>query len=211
MINRFVIGFLKSRTFPLWLSNLFVILFLIGCEEVKNIPSQLPNPVRDFTEKDKYIIGLRWYEYGNYDIALKHWKPLAEDGDCDAEFSLGLLYFEGQAVGKSYETAKGWWLKAANQGQPDAQVGLGVIFSQGEIPYSPFNCRDGCGVAKNLIEAYKWSSLASEVGYGIEKRQADGLLEKIRGEMSAEDIKVGAKIVEEWEPDPSLCTPRKGL
>jgi hypothetical protein len=188
-----------------------VIIFLVACQDIKRIRSQLPNPVRDFTENDPYVLGLRWYEYGEYEIARKYWEPLAIDGDCDAEFSLGLLYFEGRAVSKSYERAIEWWTKAADQGQPRAQTALGVIYSHSEIPYSPFRCGRGCGADKDLIIAYLWLGLASESGSPHEENKVKRLLEKIKHQMTPEQISAADVLIKKWEPDPSLCIPRKDL
>jgi hypothetical protein len=201
ILNANIIGFLILALFVL----------VVACQDMKQIKSQLPNPVRDFTEKDPYIIGLRWYEYGEYDIARKFWEPLAEDGDCDAEFSLGLLYFEGRAVTKSYEKAREWWTKAADQGQPQAQNVLGVMYSNSEIPYSPFQCGRGCGVNKDLIMAYKWFGLAGDSGFPREENQANRLIDKVKQEMTPEQISTGDKLIKQWEPDPSLCIPRRDL
>jgi hypothetical protein len=188
-----------------------LMIFFVACQDVRQIKDQLPNPVRDFSEKDPYIIGLRWYEYGEYDIARKYWEPLAKDGDCDAEFSLGLLYFEGRAVSKSYEKAREWWGKAANQGQPQAQNALGVMYAHGEIPYSPLQCRKGCGVSKDLVIAYTWLGLASESGSPREENQAKKLLEKINPEMTPEQINMADALIKEWKPNPSACVPRRNL
>lgn len=186
-------------------------IFLVACQDVKQIQDQLPNPVRDFTEKDPYIIGLRWYEYGEYDIARKYWESLAEDGDCDAQFSLGLLYFEGRAVSRSYEKARSWWTKAAKQAQPQAQVALGVMYSHSEIPYSFLQCGRGCGASKDLIMAYKWFSLAGDSGSPRERNQAKKLLKKIKPEMTPEQISMADVLIKEWKPDPSACVPRRNL
>lgn len=191
--------------------TIVLIIFLVACQDIKQIERQLPNPVRDFTEKDPYVVGLRWYEYGEYDIARKYWEPLAEDGDCDAEFSFGLLCFEGRAVTKSYEKAREWWTKAADQGQPRAQNALGVMYSHREIPYSPFRCGRGCGVSKDLIIAYKWLGLATESGSPREENQAKKLLEKIKPQMTPEQISAADGLIKEWKPDPSLCIPRGDL
>ena len=188
-----------------------LVIFLVDCQDVKQIQSQLPNPVRDFTEKDPYIIGLRWYQYGEYDIARKYWAPLGKDGDCDAQFGLGLLYFEGRAVSQSYEKAREWWDKAANQGQPQAQVALGLMYAHGEIPYSVFQCGRGCGVAKDLAIAYEWLSLASQSGFPREENQAKKLLDKIKPEMSPEQISEADELIRKWTSGPSSCNPRSNL
>ncbi|MGH7891862.1 MAG: tetratricopeptide repeat protein, partial [Thermodesulfobacteriota bacterium] len=110
-----------------------MILFF-GCQQIKEIPDeipeQLPNPVRDFTEKDNYLIGLNWYQQWNYQIAAKYWKPLAQEGACDAQYALGLLYFEGLGVGQSYERAIDLWTRSADQGQAQAQISLGIVYSR---------------------------------------------------------------------------------
>ena len=188
-----------------------MIIFLVACRDIKQIGSQIPNPVRDFTEKDPYIIGLRWYEYGEYDIARKYWEPLAKGGDCDAKYSFGLLYFEGKGVSKSYQEATEWWTKAANQGQPQALVALGVMYAHSEIPYSPFQCRRGCGVNKDLVIAYKWFGLAQDSGFPLEEDQSKRLIEKIKPEMSPEQIIVANALIKEWKPQPSACVPRRDL
>jgi TPR repeat protein len=97
-----------------------VLILSLSCQQVKDIPDeipgQLPNPVKDFTEKDNYIIGLNWYRQQNYRIAAKFWKPLAEEGDCDARYAFGLLYFDGLGVRQSYEEATRLWSESADQG-----------------------------------------------------------------------------------------------
>ncbi len=188
-----------------------LMIFFVACQDIKQIKGQLPNPVRDFTEKDPYILGLRWYEYGEYDIARKYWARLAKDGDCDAQFGLGLLYFEGRAVGQSYEKAREWWDKAANQGQPQAQVALGVMYAHSEIPYSVFQCGRGCGVAMDLVIAFRWLSLASQSGFPREVNQAKKLLDKIKPEMTPEQISEEDELIKKWIPDPSVCNPRRNL
>jgi hypothetical protein len=205
---------LNVKTLNLPIIGLFILvvmIFAVACQDMRQVKSQLPNPVRDFTEKDPYVIGLRWYEYGEYDIARKYWEPLADDGDCDAEFSVGLLYFEGRAGTKSYEKAREWWTKAADQGQPQAQVALGVMYAHGEIPYSLFQCRRGCGVRKDLVMAYKWFGVVGDSGFPREENQAKKLLETVRWEMTPEQINMADVLIKEWKPDPSACVPRRDL
>ena len=52
----------------------------------------LPSYSSDF---DK---GLTAYNNGDYATALKEWKPLAEEGDVDAQTNLGLMYQNGWGV-----------------------------------------------------------------------------------------------------------------
>ena len=53
---------------------------------------------------------------GDYATALREWKPLAEQGNADAQNNLGLMYREGQGVPQDYKTAVKWYQRAAEQG-----------------------------------------------------------------------------------------------
>ena len=68
------------------------------------------------------------YETGNYSEALRLWKPLAEQGDADAQRNLGMMYYTGQGVAQNHQQAVAWWQKAANQGDIEAQYNLGNIY-----------------------------------------------------------------------------------
>jgi len=45
-----------------------------------------------------YQEGLDAYERGDYDTALKEWRPLAEQGDASGQFNLGFMYDQGLGV-----------------------------------------------------------------------------------------------------------------
>lgn len=199
-------------------NNKFVILGLlilvlgVSCQQAKEIPNQLgediPNPVSDFTQKDRYKLGLRWYQQGQYDIAKKMWKPLAENGDCDAEYALGLLYFNGLSVRKNRDTAIEWWSRAAEQAQPQALNSLGVVYSYERVPYTTLDCKKGCGEAKNLQEAYKWFGLAVEYGPSREIKFAQKSLDRISSQMTETQINEAKIKIDGWEPKPSKCKSR---
>lgn len=191
----------------------FLLLLLgTGCQQVKEIPEeipdQLPNPVRDFTEKDKYMIGLNWYQQRNYGIAAKFWKPLSEEGDCDAQYAMGLLYFEGLGVGRSYKKAVQLWSESADQGQAQAQISLGAVYSCISIPYTTLDCKKGCGEEKDLVAGYKWFGVASEIGSPHEIQVAQDSMNRIISEMTPEQISEGDALIEAWEPNPTRCEGR---
>ena len=54
--------------------------------------------------------------WGDYATALKEWKPLAEQGDADAQYLLGLMYRNGLDVPEDYKLAVEWYRKSAEQG-----------------------------------------------------------------------------------------------
>lgn len=201
----------KINPFPYLLSAAIVIL-LFGCQQIKEIPDeipeQLPNPVRDFTEKDNYLIGLSWYKQWNYQIAAKFWKPLAQKGDCDAQYALGLLYFEGLGVGQSYEKAIDLWTRSADQGQAQAQISLGIVYSRLSLPYTSLDCKRGCGQEKDPLTAYRWFGIASEIGSPHEMKVAQDSLKKVVPEMTPEEIKKGDALIDAWKPAPARCDRR---
>ena len=68
-----------------------------------------------------YQVGMDAYERGNYATALSEWRPLAEEGDAQAQLHLGLLYANGDDVQQDYTKARQWYEKAAAQGYAMAQ------------------------------------------------------------------------------------------
>jgi|GEM_PF-1028533 len=197
------------------LKKIAIVLVLVitaGCAQVEQIPGQayeeLPNPVSDFTEKDKFKIGLRWYEQGSFDIAKKFWKPLAEEDDCDAQYSMGLLYYSGAGVRRDFGEAAALWTEAGEQGQVQAQIALGAAYSHTEISYTSINCNRGCGIEKDLIEGYKWFGLASKSGSPREVGIAQKSIERISAQMSSTQIEEARSEIYNWKPSPSECISR---
>ena len=81
---------------------------------------QLPQSVTDFRE-------LTFLELLDPEAAFKEWKPLAEQGEAEAQYLLGHLYNCGNGVLQNIEQAIYWWTKAAEQGLSKAQYDLKVM------------------------------------------------------------------------------------
>ena len=96
--------------------------------------------------------GVDAYQRGDYATALREWKPLAEQGQINAQYYLGLMYANGRGVPRDYAEAVKWWRKAADQGDADAQVYLGLMYEKGQ------------GVAQDHAEAVKWFRKAADQG-----------------------------------------------
>ena len=94
--------------------------------------------------------GLDAYNRGDFAAALKEWQPLAEQGDANSQYNLGLLYARGQGVAQDYKQALTWYQKAAEQGVPAAEYNLGVMYANGQ------------GVPVNSAEASKWFLKAAQ-------------------------------------------------
>jgi uncharacterized protein len=101
-----------------------------------------------------YNKGLKAYNAGDYAIAMKEWKPLAEQGNASAQYNLGWMYEKGKAqFFYDYIEALKWYRLAAEQSDAFGQNSLGRMYGQGK------------GVLKDSIEAAKWYRLSAEQGY----------------------------------------------
>jgi TPR repeat protein len=96
--------------------------------------------------------GLEAYQHGDFASALREWQPIAEKGDPQSQYNLGLLYARGQGVSQDYAQAAQWYEKAAEQGVAAAQYNLGVMYANGQ------------GVTASAEQARKWFLKAAEQG-----------------------------------------------
>ena len=97
--------------------------------------------------------GYQAYQAGDYQQAFTLWQPLAEQGDAEAQFYLGLLYRNGEGVEKDDRTALMWFTESAKQGYLNAQYNTGIMYMEGR------------GVAVSKIDAFKWWELAAQRGH----------------------------------------------
>lgn len=74
--------------------------------------------------------GVDAWQAGNFDAAVREWRPLADQGDADAQFNLGQAYKLGRGVPSDLRLAQSWYEKAAQQGHEQAQANLGLILFQ---------------------------------------------------------------------------------
>jgi S1-C subfamily serine protease len=95
------------------------------------------------------------YNRGDFATALRLWRSLADQGQPDAMYNLGLMYAQGAAVPQNYAEAARWYGLAAEYGNPDAQAALGLQYVMGQ------------GVPENYILSYTWLSLAAARGNQI--------------------------------------------
>ncbi len=91
-----------------------------------------------------YLDGVAAFTRDDYQTALSEWRPLAESGQADAQFNLGVLYDEGLGVKQDQAQAVQWYRRAAEQGHAQAQYNLAVLYAS------------GLGVAQDYAEAARW-------------------------------------------------------
>ena len=71
------------------------------------------------------------YNRGDYATALKLLRPLAEQGNANAQNNLGWMYDQGDGVTQDFKEAAKWYRSAAEEGLHEAQYNLGVSISKG--------------------------------------------------------------------------------
>ena len=96
--------------------------------------------------------GTAAYERADYAAALEEWRPLAQAGDAEAQFAMGLLYVEGSGVEQDDAEALVWFRRAAEQGHASSQFALGQA------------CRYAPEIACEGAETMAWYRRAAEQG-----------------------------------------------
>ena len=126
---------------------------------------------------------------GFLELPYKKWAPLAEQGDADAQFNLGLMLDKKSGKLGGAREAVTWYYQAAEQGLADAQYKLGYYTARA-MERSPRMTRRqhsgygraaeqehadaqlmlgmmyviGLGVHRNRKEAQKWLDAAEKFG-----------------------------------------------
>lgn len=72
------------------------------------------------------------YDRADYKTALKIWLPAAEEGDADAQNTVGEIFEQGLGTEPNYEVAALWYRKAAEQGHKGALFNLGTLYETGK-------------------------------------------------------------------------------
>ena len=91
------------------------------------------------------------YEHKDFALAVGLWKPLAEQGNAEAQTLLGAMYWQGEGVPRDHTEAARLYLLAAQQGYGRAQYDIGFMYGFGEG--TP---------PQDDVQAYKWIGLALE-------------------------------------------------
>ena len=69
---------------------------------------------------------------GDFAEAYCIMRPLAENGDADAQYNIGWMYMNGYGLRVNDSLALEWWQKAAEQGHSDASFSIGMLYSLGD-------------------------------------------------------------------------------
>lgn len=90
----------------------------------------------------------RVYNTGDYEQAAKLYRPLAEKGNAEAQYVLGMMYRAGRGVERDNKEARKWYQLAAEQGHPIAQFYLGWMYAHGK------------SVPQDYVKSYMWIDIA---------------------------------------------------
>jgi hypothetical protein len=106
--------------------------------------------------------------------SLPDLRKLADQGDADAQWQMGVRFHNGEGVPHDDVQAMQWFQRAAEQGHVTAQATLGAYYWAGR------------GVPQDLSQAYFWSALALAQGDKNSKSRLEGLASQMtRAQISA--------------------------
>ncbi len=165
--------------------------------------------------------GVDAYNQGDYETAFKEWLPLAEQGEAEAQYNLGVLYDKGQGVPQDDTKAVRWYRLAAGQGNSAAQFNLGVMYANGQgVPQDDgealrwyrlaaeqgkasaqnnlgVSYAKGQGVLQDYAQAHMWASLAAAQN----QERATKLRAALANDMTPEQIAEAQRLAGEWLAD----------
>ncbi len=93
------------------------------------LAAAVASPAAAFLQDSRAIVeaGVAAWHRGDFAGAVKQWRPLADQGDEDAQFNMGQAYRLGRGVPADLRIAQSWFQKAAAQGHEMAQGNLGLL------------------------------------------------------------------------------------
>lgn len=168
---------MKERLIRYFLAPLFATVLLSGCVVTNQILERQ---------------GTKAYLKKDYPVALEKFSTAAESGSDYAQYSLAVMYLEGEGVDKDTDKAVQLLTQAADNGQSDAQLMLGLFYVFGDyVTKDPVKGADliykagvnendvamyymghlyaaGVGVDKDLTRAQMWMQNAKRFGFPVE-------------------------------------------
>ncbi|MEW6334335.1 MAG: tetratricopeptide repeat protein [Thermodesulfobacteriota bacterium] len=135
----------------------------------------------------EYQKGMKFYQPKDPAAAARDLKPLAEQGNADAQFNLGSLYYQGRGVPRDYAEAIRWMRRAADQNHVFAQTTLGSIYAEGVQGVIP----------QDYPQALMWFVFASAQG----DMEAMPLRDAMANRMTPTQIAEAQRLVREFKPE----------
>ena len=128
-----------------------------------------------------YEKGIDAFSIGDFDIALREFKLLAEQGHADSQYYLGAMYMVGPWLGttRDLEASLKWFKLAADQGNVLAFDALGSMYLE------------GIGVDRDYKAGIKWYKLAAEQGLARAQLKVANIY--FNGKVTAQDYEASLK------------------
>ena len=111
----------------------------------------------------------------------------ADQGHADAQYSLGVAYYNGAGVPQNATEAVRWFRLAADQGHADAQYILGIIYANGR------------GVPQNDVMAYMWINFAASRSDGELRERLADFRDEIAARLTPDQLVEGQRLALEWD------------
>ena len=161
--------------------------------------------------------GVEAYQQGDFATAAQWFRKSAERGDAMAQYSLGVMYDNGQGVTRDYKEAAQWYRKSAEQGVSQAQYNLGGMYYSGQgviqdykeaVAWFRKSAEQGVaraqfalglmyvtgqGVLQDNVYAHMWWNIAALTGHADATKNRDIVAER----MTAEDISKAQELARE--------------
>lgn len=109
----------------------------------------------------------------------------ADQGLGEAQYAIGRRYLFGIALDRDYDKALDLITAAANQGLTGAQNQLGSMYFQGQ------------GVSKDLVQSYKWFSIATRA----DDPSAGRYLTVLESVMEESEVKAAQELTAQWRAE----------
>lgn len=159
-----------------------------GCVGAQNLLGDLYHKGGECFDRDDKL-AFHWYKKS----ALQH-NPIGQ-------YSVGMLYYNGQGVPQNSHIAAQWFYKAAKQGARYAQYTLARMY------------QEGIGLRQNNKKAYAWWSLCPEQRFEETKPEYRALIDPMTPEERVEAFRLSEQykhhylIKERCVPPCSPCDP----
>ena len=111
----------------------------------------------------------------------------AEQGAAEAQYLLGLAYFNGEGVPQDNPLAARWWRSAAEQGHADGQYSLGFMYANGR------------GVPQDYVQGHMWFNLAASRVPGADQPAAASGRNEVAALMTPEQVAEAQRLAREWD------------
>ena len=98
------------------------------------------------------LLGYTNISYGAEQDKFQRTFELAKNGDAEAQYILGEMYWKGEGVPQDDKKSAEWFEKAAAQGKASAQLNLGMMYEYGK------------GVQQDKSVAKEWFGKACDNG-----------------------------------------------